>query len=428
MNGTFAESARPIPLVEETDIVVCGGGPAGVAAALAAARNGARTRLIETHGCLGGIWTTGLLSWILDHGNKGGVMAELLAELEARGARRHNAYDAERLKLILEEKCIAAGVEVRLHTRVVAAGVDAHRLRVALTESKSGREAWGAKAFIDCSGDGDLAAWAGCGFDLGHPETGECQPMSLMALLAGVDAHALQDAGFVRVTTDPGNCKKNFLAELNRAGVDPSYHGPTLFCIRDDLIAMMANHEYGVSGLDADAMTRASMAARAEVHQLIDALRALGGVWRNVFIVATGAQIGVREGRRIRGRYTVTIDDLATGARFDDAICRVKFPIDVHSTNPSRDGKEIAPKPVTSQPYDIPLRSLIAKDIDGLRMAGRCISGDFIAHSSYRVTGNSVACGEAAGICAAIASQTGRMPHEVPFAEVAERLPGVAAS
>jgi len=423
MNSMFAEPARQIPLVEETDIVVCGAGPAGIAAALAAARNGARTRLIETHGCLGGIWTVGLLSWILDHGNKGGIMAELLTELEARNARRYNAYDAEILKLILEEKCAAAGVDVRLHTRVTAAGVDDHRLRVALTESKSGREAWGAKAFIDCSGDGDLAAWAGCGFDLGNPDTGECQPMSLMALLAGVDAHALQDAGFVRVTTDPGDCKKNFLAELNRAGVDPSYHGPTLFSIRDDLIAMMANHQYHVSGLDADQLTRATLEARAEVHKLIDALRALGGVWKNVFIVATGAQIGVREGRRIRGRYTVTIDDLANGARFDDAICRVKFGIDVHSTNPSRDGKAIAPKPVKSQPYDIPLRSLIAKDVDGLLMAGRCISGDFIAHSSYRVTGNSVACGEAAGVCAAVAATSGRLPHEVPFAEVKAKLP-----
>ena len=427
MPSTYAEPARQLPIVEEPDIVVCGGGPAGVAAALAAARNGARTRLLETHGCLGGIWTTGLLSWILDHGNKGGIMAELLAELEARGARRYNAYDAERLKLILEEKCLEAGVEVRLHTRVVAAGVDAGRMTVAITESKSGREAWGAKTFIDCTGDGDLAAWAGCGYDVGHPETGECQPMSLMALLAGVDAHALQDAGFVRVTTDPGDCKKNFLAELNRAGVDPSYHGPTLFSIRDDLIAMMANHEYGVSALDAEQITKATLAARAEVHRLIDALKALGGVWQNVFIVATGAQIGVREGRRIRGRYTVTIDDLANGARFDDAICRVKFGIDVHSTNPSTTGKAIAPKPVKSQPYDIPLRSLIAKDVDGLMMAGRCISGDFIAHSSYRVTGNSVAMGEAAGICGAVAAKTGRLPHEVPFAEVAERLPEVAA-
>lgn len=429
MPETYTEAARAVPLVEEPDIVICGAGPAGIAAALAAARGGARTRLLEAQGCLGGIWTAGLLSWILDHGNKGGIMAELLAALEARGARRYNAYDAEILKLILEEKCLEAGVDVRLHTRVVAAGVDdAHRLRVALTESKSGREAWGAKAFIDCTGDGDLAAWAGCGFDLGHPETGECQPMSLMALLAGVDAHALQAAGFVRVTTDPGDCKKNFLAELRRAGVDPSYHGPTLFSIRDDLIAMMANHEYGVSGLNADELTRATLAARAEVHRLIDALRALGGVWEHVFIVATGAQIGVREGRRIRGRYTVTVDDLAAGARFDDAICRVKFGIDVHSTNPSRDGKAIAPKPVKSQPYDIPLRSLIAKDVDGLLMAGRCISGDFIAHSSYRVTGNSVACGEAAGACAAIAATSGRLPHEVPFAEVAARLPGVGVS
>lgn len=424
------EPARDLPVVETAEVVVCGGGPAGVAAAVAAGRAGASVRLLEVHGCLGGVWTAGQLSWILDHANKTGIMTEILADLEARGARRMNAYDIEQMKLLLEQKCLEAGVKVRLHTRVAAAGRDSeNRLAVAITESKSGREAWAGKVFVDATGDGDLAASAGCGFDLGRPENGECQPMSLMCLLTGVQWRDLVEAGFCRAPDVPrGDMKINLLNEMRRAGVEPSYAGPTLFSIKDDLIAMMANHEYGVRATNADEITAATLRARAEVHQLVDALRSLGGIWQNVRIVGTGEQIGVREGRRIHGRYTITVDDVTAGARFDDAVCRCSFAIDVHSTNPSRDGKYLGNDGNRAKPYDIPLRSLIAKDVDGLLLAGRCISGDFLAHSSYRVTGNAVAMGEAAGICAALAAKAGCRPHEVPFEQVQERLSGVGVS
>jgi glycine/D-amino acid oxidase-like deaminating enzyme len=174
---TVRESAREIPVVEDADVVVCGAGPAGVAAALAAARSGANTRLIEVNGCLGGVWTAGLLSWILDTGNKTGLMQEMLLRLKERGASQvfggSVGYDVEEMKILLEEMCLEAGVRIRLHTRVCGAVLnDAGRLEAVITESKSGREAFRAKAFIDASGDGDLAAQAGCGFDYGHPETG----------------------------------------------------------------------------------------------------------------------------------------------------------------------------------------------------------------------------------------------------------------
>ena len=181
---TYQEAGRDVPVVEETDVLVAGAGPAGIAAALAAARAGARTRLIETDGCLGGTWTAGLLCWVIDAAGKGGIMAELIQDLKARGSyvpRRgpNFAFDAEIMKLLLEDKMAEAGAGVRLRTRIVAAGVDGGRLTTAVTESKSGREAWRAKVFVDCTGDGDLAARAGCGFDLGHRETGKCQPMKI---------------------------------------------------------------------------------------------------------------------------------------------------------------------------------------------------------------------------------------------------------
>jgi hypothetical protein len=401
---THHEPARHTPIVSETDVVVCGGGPAGVAAALAAARAGARTQLIEAQGCLGGIWTAGALPWILDQANKTGVLRELLEELARRGACQPPqwggvACDLEALKLLLEEKCAAAGVGIRLHTRVVAAARAGRRLTVALTESKSGREAWAAKVFVDATGDGDLAAYAGCGFDFGEPGTGRTQPFSLLAILAGVAAAEI--APFVHAEDKPWRADSDaLLAALKTQDVVPSYGAPILMAIHDNLFALMANHEYGVSALSAADLTTATLRARAEVHRIVAALRRCGGPWRNLRLVMTSEKIGTREGRRIHGRYRVTREDLLAGARHADAVCRVTFPVDVHSLDPAT-GKSYSNTGVKAQPYDIPLRALIAKDVDNLLLAGRCISGDFLAHASYRVTGNAVAMGEAAGQAAA---------------------------
>ncbi len=422
-DGLFREPARDVPIVEHADVIVCGAGPAGVAAAIAAARAGAKTRLLEACGCLGGVWTAGLLSWILDANNKPGLMREMLDELERRGASARYGgsvgYDVELMKLMLEAMCAEAGVKIHLHTRVVAAAAnDANRLAVALTESKSGRQAWSADVFVDATGDGDLAARAGCSFDHGRPGSGETQPMSMIVLLVGIAPEGMTP--FVRGLAEPAGLphpKDRLLEEMRRAGVDPSYARPTLFYIREGLFCMMANHEYGIEATDAAAVTEATLRARAEVHRLVDGLRSLGGVWKDVQIVATPEHIGVREGRRIHGHYEVSTQDLIEGARHDDAVCRVTFPVDVHSTDPGKE-KGIMREGVRAKPYDVPYRALIARDVDGLLLAGRCISGDFIAHSSYRVTGNSVAMGEAAGAAAAVAARTNRRPQDVPWTEV----------
>ena len=401
--GTFSEASRSTPVVNQSDVMICGAGPAGVAAAIAAAREGASTTLIELHGCLGGVWTAGALTWIIDHENKAGVMKEILERLQTGGFRARladgtwtNAYDVEGMKSVLEEMCMEAGVRIRLHTRVVAAGVDENkRLTHVITESKSGREAWSAKMFVDATGDGDLAAAAGCGFDMGRDEDGHTQPMSLLAILTGIEADEVR--GFISDEGLPWGVPLEALRqEMNRAGVEPSYSKPTLFRIHDNLFTLMANHQYLVKGTNADDLSRATLEARAEVRRIVDGLRSLGGCWANLRLVSTGAQIGVREGRRIHGRYTVTADDLRNGAQHEDAAADVTFCVDIHSVDPKKD-KGLHTGGIKTKPYQIPLRALIARDVDGLLLAGRCISGDFFAHASYRVTGNAVATGEAAG-------------------------------
>jgi hypothetical protein len=414
------EPSRQVPIVHTADVLICGGGPAGVAAAIMAGRAGASVQLLEAAGCLGGIWTSGLMPWVIDRKNKTGLMAEIDARMRTKPRDigvppNRSAYDSERTKHGLERLCLAANVSIRLHTRVCGAVVDDRRIGAVLTESKSGREAWQAKVYIDATGDGDLAAVAGCGFDYGRPDTpGEAQPMSFNALLAGLRVEEVGER-FVNLGQADWSASKDALkAEMERGGVSPSYSKPTLFHVYDDLFLLMANHQYGASGLSADELTRATLEGRDEVMRLVDALRSRGGVWKDIMLVGTSAHIGVREGRRIHGRYTLTADDLVGGARFDDAVCRCTFCVDIHSTNPSRD-KGLGNGGVQAQPYDIPLRALIAKDVDNLMMAGRCISGDFFAHASYRVTGNAVAMGEAAGKVASVAAATGKIPCQVEW-------------
>ncbi len=423
----FPEPARNIPIAEETDVIVCGGGPAGFAAAIAAARTGASVRLLEVHGCLGGVWTAGMLAWLFDF-NKPGITNELTRELDKRGARRGTntdryVYEIEEMKLLLEEKCLQAGVKFQLQTRVVAAYKDKNnRLTTVITESKSGRQAWKAKAFIDATGDGDLGALAGCGWDYGHPETGQGQPLTYMALITVDDVKDISE--FVSFYEGDSEHRKKWAAfkeELGRVGIEPSYGHPTLFNVRDNLIALMINHEYGIKSFDADDMTRATVSGRAEVNKVVRALRKLGGPWKGINLVATCEQIGVREGRRIHGHYTVTDSDLIMGVRHEDAIARVTFGIDIHALTAEKN-KEAAlsntnDKGLRAKPYDIPLRALIAKDVDGLLMAGRCISGDFVAHASYRVTGNAVAMGQAAGTLGALSVQLGQLPQNVAWAK-----------
>ena len=387
------------------DVVVAGGGPAGVAAAVSAGRAGAKTLLLESHGCLGGIWTSGLVGCVLDF-DKGGLTAEITARLDALGARKRGDrsnfhYEPEYMKYVCEELCREAGVSVRLMTSVVAAISDdaGRNVAAAITESKSGREAWRAKSFVDCTGDGDLAARAGCGFDMGITPDGFGQPASLDALVLFEDAGKLQPFFMHGGLPRP---REALAAEMRRAGVEPSYGIPTLYCIHPHLGVLMSNHEYKVRPDDADRLSEATLAARREIIRQMSALASLGGPWKGLRLAATAEQIGVRSARRIHGRYTLTRDDVMRGARFDDAVCESRYPVDIHALDAkSGRSRPADTKTIKWQPFQIPLRALRARDRDNLWMAGRCLSGDAIAHASYRVTGSAVATGSAAGRAAA---------------------------
>ncbi len=425
----YLEPARQVPVAGRFDVVVCGGGPAGVSAAITAARSGAKVKLIELHGCLGGIWTSGMLSYVID-AEKPGFNTELVSKLEAmdattydlrrpRGSRKNYVYDIEAMKILLEELCQKEKIQIQLHTRVVGAYKnDAGRLETIVTESKSGREAWQAGIFIDATGDGDLGALAGCEWDFGQNKDCPCQPMSLMGIITA-SPEVLADFA----NTASSKNKDRLFKEMAKAGFEPTYAKPTLWHMGGATAAVMFNHEYSVKPYDAVAVTEATIRARKELFQVCKSLRSLGGGWADTRLVATAEQIGIRDGRRIKGRYFVTVDDLVKGARHKDAVCRATFSVDVHAaTRDSNRKAAYSGHGYKVVPYDIPLRALIAKDVDGLLMAGRCISGDFFAHASYRVTGNAVAMGEAAGITAALSARKKQLPQQLEFAIIRDEL------
>lgn len=407
------ELERDTPLRGSFDVIVCGAGPAGICAALAAAREGCRTLLVEAQGCLGGVWTSGLLSLILDAGGKGGIIKEIQERLAQRNAiSRDWLYDAEEMKYLLEEMVEEAGVEWLLHTRVSAALVEDGAIKSIIIENKTGRSAYAAKVFVDATGEGDLACLAGCGFEYGDPESQVGQPMTLMAIVNGVPAEAETDSGGM-ATFLP---KEVFRSILLNAGHQPSYSQPSLFRLPGGLFCLMIHHGYEYCGLDAGDVTQATHEGRAEVMRATGKLRENVPGWESLRVVVTANHVGVREGRRIRGLYQLTRNDIEEGRRFADAVCHVSFPVDVHSLKKA-DGGGYGNTGIMSQPYDIPYRALVAADIHGLLLAGRCISGDFHAHASYRVTGNACVTGEAAGRSAAFCVSHDAFPHQIKWTD-----------
>ena len=407
------------------DVIVCGGGPSGVAAAISSAREGARTLLIEQGGCLGGFWTRGLLTWLIDTFDKGALLDEVMERLEknADGKRFPNisrfTADSERTKLEFERMCRESGVDILYHTFVSGAVADGRSIRSVLTESKSGHLHFDADIFIDATGDGDLGYLCGASYELGN-ETGATQPMSLVAHIDGVN---LNRTAYDSRYTPNKEAKARILEDMANAGVVPSYRSPLIAVLSEqyNTLGFMVNHEYGC-GMNAKEITEGTIRAREEIHAITDSLRKHGGMWKDLHVTATADMIGVREGRRIRGLYRISADDVMMGRSFDDGICTVTFNTDIHALRPEKDKAFEEKYGKKHPPYQIPLRSLISADLDNLMMAGRCISGDFAAHASYRVGGPAFRTGEAAGRCAARCARNGILPGEAAAHRFAELM------
>ena len=404
------ESPRRTPVVTEVDVLVVGGGPTGIGAALAAAREGAKTLVIERHGMLGGVWTAGLLNPLFDFEKKGWIVADLIERLKKANAWRRWkfswTFDIEAMKLLLEVMLREAGAATWYYSLVADTIVEQNRVRGAIVESKSGREAVLAKVVVDCSGDGDAAARAGVPFSLGRMPDSACQPLTLMFEIDGLGDWEQTKAEdlYDRMDEAIRDKKLPFRMPVGRVNFAPWI----INVPRAGAAVVQATHVYQINPLDTRQLTQATIDARRQAHELVQTMQHVAGL-EGVRLVQTAPAIGIREARHLVGRYTIGLEDLRAGRCFDDAVTFGAFGVDIHDVKPgekSAHGTKI-------RPYEIPYRCMVPESLGGLLFAGRCISGTHEAHASYRVTGTCMAMGQAAGLAAAIAAREGKSPEQI---------------
>lgn len=380
------------------DLIVCGAGPGGTAAAIAAARLNKRVLLIDCAGCLGGYLTSALMGIALDMPGKGGLPREIVNALTAKNRAQwvdaaSYTYDIEAMKLLLETMARDAGVDVLLYTRVTDVKMENGRIAAILADGFTA-QAFTADFFVDGTGHGTLSKLAGCGYEMGQEGTGLQQPASLESLVVGVPEALWHSDIHNRAV------KKKLKELLMSAGVDCSYPSPLLFQLSpgSPTHKLAVNHAYNVSAEDDRSVTNGTLEARQEINRAVEALRSLPG-WEGLTLVQTAEKLGLRDSRRVHGLSRVTVHDALGGRVFPDSVVPVHFCLDVHKLAP--DYVPTGLEKSRFQPFTVPMGALIARDAQNLFLVGRCISGDFLAHSAYRTVNTACAVGEAVGIAAA---------------------------
>jgi glycine/D-amino acid oxidase-like deaminating enzyme len=450
---TITLPPRQAMLAAATDVLVVGGGPAGIGAALGAADAGAEVVLAERYGFLGGNATAALVMPLMsfhtqrtmleqagatklfptDHGPGEPVVAGALARLLSRLVRTGGAiapspetgytvpFDPELFKIVALELLDDAGVRMLFHAFASDVEHDGP-VRGVVFETKSGPVVIRARAVVDCTGDGDVAARAGAPYEIGRPEDGLVQPMTLMFRM--VQFERAEFEAYVREHPEQWRGVHGLWDLIRKASEAGELDLP-----REDILFFGTPHEGEVSvnstrvirvlGTDVFDWSRAELESRRQLRQIAAFLCRHVPGFEHAYIAQSGVHTGVRETRRIIGDYQLTAEDVLGAHKFDDVVARGAYPVDIH--NPKGSGTVLKRVP-PGQAYDIPLRSLLPRGIEGLLVAGRCLSGTHEAHSSYRVMPIVMATGQAAGVCAALAAKRIATPREVPAAEVQAEL------
>ncbi len=408
------------------DIVIAGAGPAGISAALEAARSGAQVALIERYGCVGGNLTQGYVGPLLGNVCRGTVAEEIE---DAICDQRGEVPDFERAKVALTAMLDDAGVDIYLQTVVIGADKEGEQLTRVRTAGKFGELTFEAKVFIDATGDGDLAVLSGCPWEMGREGDGLVQPVTLMFVIEGVDPDQpllccheehYTDLGdgreyldLCRKARQSGELPENVnIVRLYRAGI------PTERMVN-------ATQENYIDPLDPRDVCRAEVSLRRQIGKIVDFLKNNIPGFADIRIKGSASTLGVRESRRIMGRYLLTEEDLMAGRTFPDTVVhRAFFCLDIHNPAGAGQAEHEERRPSSPKPYDIPFSAMCPQGCDNLITAGRCISGTHVAHSSYRVMRICMAMGQAAGAAAAIMCERGETTATLDPARIRAHLIG----
>lgn len=404
------------PLLAESDIVISGGGPAGVAAALAAARRGYRVLLLEQTGTLGGLATSGLVPTFAPStdGERflyGGIYEEIDRELcrrmgvECKPAS-WQAIDAEIMKRLLDDLVEAAGVRVLFGVKVCEAEVDDGRIRALWAATAQGIRRITGRQFIDATGDGMLAMLAGAEFEYGD-KAGNTMSPTLCAQFANIDYKKYEEA------YRNGNSDRAVWHRMLQAGTAPliEHHFVCMTRMSPATATSNLGHIYGCNVFDPDDLTRGYREGRRVVRTFETFYREHVPGFENAVLVSTASLLGVRETRRIRGEYRMTFDDYRNRADFTDEIGRCCYPVDIHSSSlDSEEQKRVeqvlaATRFKHGESYGIPYRAMIPVGLRNLLVPGRALSSDREIQSSIRVMPPCFVTGQAAGIAAGMVQE-----------------------
>lgn len=419
-----------VPVMESVDVLVAGGGPAGVAAAFSAARLGARTMIVEQFNCLGGVATAGGHGHICLYGLGGqdtrivgGVayeMAERVARLGYGIVGKHDAdFEVEGMKLTLEQMAQEDGVILYYHSFLSDIIVEDGKVKGAIVQSKDGRWAVEAKMVVDCTGDGDACAKAGCEFEYGDEETGHCQPMTLMFTIGGVDY------GKVRAFRNGDYDLKHVWKKAQEDGFMRPFQSKIMGWwwtpTRPDQVGVNFTHINFVNSLKAADLTAATLEGRRQAYETIEVYRKYVPGMENCHMVSTPNTVGIRESRRIKGMHMLTAEEVKAQACFDDSIGYGNFFIDIHGTKAhGMDDKTWYPP--QGFKYQIPYRILVPGKIDNILVAGRCASATHVALGSLRVMPQCGVMGQAAGTAAALSIRGNTTPRMLAVADIQDSL------
>lgn len=431
--------------VERYDVVVAGGGLAGVAAAISAASVGARTLLIERYGFLGGMGTAGLVNPFMSYSTStgkplvGGVFTNLCDRMSELGGMLDRAFDPEVMKFAAQEMVLESGAQLLFHSWITGAVVD-HKKRLVGLEvlTKSGSEKISAKCVVDATGDADIAAMAGVPFEMGSPDSGFTQAMTLMFSIGGVDLRK------ALLYAKDHHDQMRFPQPQNEADVDRMLQGVISlagfydlveaarlkgeFSLPQDMVFFISlpnpgqvvvntTHIGGLDGTDSRDLTRAEIEGRKQVFQLMSFFRKYVPGFESAYLLQTGTQVGIRETRRVYGEYLFTAQDVVEGRKFPDAVLRSAYPIDIHAPigkGYTREEDLSVPNvPPPGDWYEVPYRCLVPREIENLLVAGRCISATHEGQAAVRIMPNCMALGQAAGAAAALSVRGKILPRKL---------------